>query len=176
MESFYEHWCPKTNTLETATGEASISLWDIRTLANLPITGLLYEEVVPSLAELLDSSPDEKPHLPPSYKYLFAAFHVILSKSGSKTKVNFEDWCRFWFKRASKYSSSNVPISKKDFVSYGDAEPWSDTTHAVFQVLDVPEPHHGQTYLATFLSCWLCSFVLPVRDLVYIQTGVFKVA
>ncbi|KAK9732868.1 hypothetical protein RND81_04G028500 [Saponaria officinalis] len=135
MESFCEHWCPKTDTLVTATRETSISLWDIRTLANLPITGLLYDEVVPSLAELLDSSPDGNRHLPPSFRYLFAAFHVILSKRRSKTKVNFEDWCRFWFKGASKYSSSNIPISKEDFVSYGDAAPWDNTIHAVASLL-----------------------------------------
>ncbi|KAK9742196.1 hypothetical protein RND81_03G154600 [Saponaria officinalis] len=88
MKSFCEHWCPKTNTLVTATGEASISLWDIRTLANLPITGLLYDEVVPALAELLDSSSDGKPHLPPSCRYLFDGFHVAsLLASGQKISL-----------------------------------------------------------------------------------------
>ncbi|KAL2921586.1 Late secretory pathway protein avl9 [Bienertia sinuspersici] len=32
------------------------------------------------------------------------------------------------------------------------------------------------TYLAAFLACWLCAFVLPLRDLGCIRPSVFKPA
>ncbi|KAL2935526.1 Sphingosine 1-phosphate receptor 3 [Bienertia sinuspersici] len=37
--------------------------------------------------------------------------------------------------------------------------------HKAFVVLDIPEKHRKQTYLAAFLSCWLYAFVLPVKNL-----------
>ena len=33
-----------------------------------------------------------------------------------------------------------------------------------------------ETFLATFLSCWLCIFILPVRDAGCIRPGTFSVA
>ncbi|KAH9603721.1 hypothetical protein KSS87_007077 [Heliosperma pusillum] len=180
MESFCEHWCTKTNTLVTASGEVSISLWDIRCITGLPVTGLFYDEVVPSLSELLHSDKEGKPHLPPCCRYLFIAFHRIISRTRGKVKVTFEDWCRFWFRGPCIYSSSGkdprLPTPKKDFSCYGKAQVWDDSVHSVFQTLDIPETDRRQTYLAAFLSCWLCAFVLPVRDLGYIRVTVFKVA
>ncbi|KAK6161493.1 hypothetical protein DH2020_004874 [Rehmannia glutinosa] len=54
MRAFCKAWCPSTNTLLTSFGELSISLWDLHTLTGLPITGSLYDEVVPCAKELTD--------------------------------------------------------------------------------------------------------------------------
>ncbi|KAI3445188.1 hypothetical protein Pfo_001853, partial [Paulownia fortunei] len=46
VKVFCEAWCPLTNTLLTSLGELSISLWDLHTLAGLPMIGFLYDKVV----------------------------------------------------------------------------------------------------------------------------------
>ncbi|KAL0294122.1 UNVERIFIED_CONTAM: hypothetical protein Sangu_3224300 [Sesamum angustifolium] len=58
VKAFCEAWCPLTNTLLTSVGEMSISLWDLHELVGLPMTGCLYDEVVPSALEL--TGVDEK--------------------------------------------------------------------------------------------------------------------
>ncbi|KAK4395656.1 hypothetical protein Sango_1719900, partial [Sesamum angolense] len=58
VKAFCEAWCPLTNTLHTSAGEMSISLWDLHELVGLPMTGCLYDEVVPSALEL--TGVDEK--------------------------------------------------------------------------------------------------------------------
>ena len=35
IQTFCENWCPATNTLHLASGEASISLWDLHRLGGL---------------------------------------------------------------------------------------------------------------------------------------------
>ncbi|KAL0307196.1 UNVERIFIED_CONTAM: hypothetical protein Sradi_6136900 [Sesamum radiatum] len=60
VKAFCEAWCPFTNTLLTSVGEMSISLWDLRELAGLPMTGCLYDEVVPSALELISIDEREK--------------------------------------------------------------------------------------------------------------------
>ncbi|KAL0406169.1 UNVERIFIED_CONTAM: hypothetical protein Slati_3930800 [Sesamum latifolium] len=53
LQAFLELWCPSTNTLHTAVGEISLSLWDIRGLCGLLVRGEFYDEVVPSSKDLL---------------------------------------------------------------------------------------------------------------------------
>ncbi|KAF3624497.1 hypothetical protein FXO38_30232 [Capsicum annuum] len=53
LQAFCEAWCPTTNTLLTSVGEMSLSLCDLHTIGGLPITGSLYEEVVPDVTELM---------------------------------------------------------------------------------------------------------------------------
>ena len=45
-----------------------------------------------------------------------------------------------------------------------------------FVVLNVPKAARGETYLAAFLSCWICKFLLPSKEIGHIRPGVFKVA
>ncbi|MBT0984628.1 hypothetical protein KJ032_26740, partial [Salmonella enterica subsp. enterica serovar Typhimurium] len=52
IRAFFERWCSATNTLHTAQGEMSISLWDLHRIGGLPIQGRFYDEVVPSADEL----------------------------------------------------------------------------------------------------------------------------
>ena len=46
----------------------------------------------------------------------------------------------------------------------------------VFYNLGVAETNVKETYLAAFLACWLCKFVLPWGSVNLIRLGVFKVA
>ncbi|KAM2634946.1 hypothetical protein EV1_025361 [Malus domestica] len=52
IPAFFERWCSTTNTLHTAQGEMSISLWDLYRIGGLPIQGKFYDEVVPSAEDL----------------------------------------------------------------------------------------------------------------------------
>ncbi|KAL0313574.1 UNVERIFIED_CONTAM: hypothetical protein Sradi_5756700 [Sesamum radiatum] len=97
IKAFCEAWCPFANTLLTFAGELSISLWDLHDLAGLPVTGCLYDEVVPSALELTGA--DEK---------------------GGNLKE--------------------------------------------------------EVYLAAYLACWLCTFVLSGKDVNSIRPSTFKMA
>ncbi|KAL0361287.1 UNVERIFIED_CONTAM: Membrane-associated progesterone-binding protein 4, partial [Sesamum radiatum] len=112
LQAFLELWCPSMNTLHTAVGEISISLWTFVTL-RLACCGEFYDEVVPSSKDLLG---DEtcKPSVPRSCKYLLLAYHHLPKDSNG---VLIFDW--------------------------------------------IPEDIRDETYVAAFLSCWLCNFVLP---------------
>ncbi|KAL0375610.1 UNVERIFIED_CONTAM: hypothetical protein Scaly_0678600 [Sesamum calycinum] len=71
VKAFCEAWCPLTNTLLTSSGEMSISLWDLHELVGLPMTGCLYDKVVPSALE-------------PSCKYLLYAYHLLQSADDNR--------------------------------------------------------------------------------------------
>ncbi|KAL0314531.1 UNVERIFIED_CONTAM: hypothetical protein Sangu_2297500 [Sesamum angustifolium] len=68
--SFCEAWCPLTNTLLTSAGEMSISLWDLHELVGLPITGCLYDEVVPNALELIGVDEKRERFIPRSSCWL----------------------------------------------------------------------------------------------------------
>ena len=46
----------------------------------------------------------------------------------------------------------------------------------VFDDLGITEVNVKETYLAVFLACWLCKFVLPCGGVNLIRPRVFKVA
>ncbi|KAL2939805.1 Glutamyl-tRNA(Gln) amidotransferase subunit D [Bienertia sinuspersici] len=66
------------------------------TSTSLSITGIFYDEVIPTAAELAGFK-DGKPHLPPSCENMFATLWHITSKSKS-SYITFEEWCRSWFR------------------------------------------------------------------------------
>jgi len=47
---------------------------------------------------------------------------------------------------------------------------------AVFNALEIPIDKRESTYLAAFLSCWLCIFALPEDEKGFIHPGTFEVA
>jgi len=51
---------------------------------------------------------------------------------------------------------------------------WTEEESAAFDALDVPDDRRGSTYLAAFLSCWLCTFALPEDERGLIRPGTFK--
>nr|POF09750.1 hypothetical protein CFP56_21388 [Quercus suber] len=54
--------------------------------------------------------------------------------------------------------------------------PWSDKEHGVFVDLQVEGDLKEETYLSALLSCWLCTFVFPIKDPNSIRPGTFKIA
>jgi len=53
---------------------------------------------------------------------------------------------------------------------------WTQEESAVFDAFEVPDDRRGNTYLAAFLSCWLCTFALPEEEKGFIRLGTFEVA
>uniref|UniRef100_A0A6N2KY82 Aminotransferase-like plant mobile domain-containing protein n=1 Tax=Salix viminalis TaxID=40686 RepID=A0A6N2KY82_SALVM len=45
-----------------------------------------------------------------------------------------------------------------------------------FKELNVPSHIQDEVYLAAFLSCWICKFVFPSKDVGFIRPSTFKVA
>jgi len=52
---------------------------------------------------------------------------------------------------------------------------WTQEESVVFDALKVPDDRRGSTFLAAFLSCWLCTFVLPEDEKGFIHPGTFEV-
>ncbi|PIN13720.1 hypothetical protein CDL12_13653 [Handroanthus impetiginosus] len=57
--------------------ELFISLWDLHSLAGLPLTGSLYDEVIPSFEELTGVDQTNNRIVLRSYKYLFHTYHLL---------------------------------------------------------------------------------------------------
>ncbi|KAK4383895.1 hypothetical protein Sango_3110600 [Sesamum angolense] len=122
VKAFCEAWCPLTNTLLISAGEMSISLWDLRELAGLPMTGCLYDEVVPSALELTDIDEKRERFIPRSNKYLFYAYHLFQSADDNRcSHVSIDKWVKFWFKKTTKYHPP-PPRKEKKMV-------WPKSTH-----------------------------------------------
>lgn len=77
FQEFFEAWCPKTNTLLTSVGELSISLWDLHILGGLPISGSLYEKIVPEAKELMVYDEKRTKYIPQICEYLLGALHHL---------------------------------------------------------------------------------------------------
>jgi len=53
---------------------------------------------------------------------------------------------------------------------------WTKEESAVFDTLEVLDDRRGSTYLAAFLSCWLCTFALPEDEKGFIRPGTIEAA
>ncbi|KAI3459818.1 hypothetical protein Pfo_016481 [Paulownia fortunei] len=179
IKIFCEAWYPLTNTLLTSLGELSISLWDLHTLVGLPMTGSLYDEVIPSAKELTGVDEAESRFVPRSCKHLFHAYHLLRggANGDQSSQVSIDEWVRFWSKKATKekkasrFKSTHNPLG--DFDIY---EEWCPSEMALFSKLGVKESSRDKTYLAAHLACWLRAFVLPNDDINSIRHNTFKMA
>ncbi|KAJ8431891.1 hypothetical protein Cgig2_009958 [Carnegiea gigantea] len=168
-----EHWC-ETNTLHTYKGEVSLSIFDIYSFLGLPLSGGLYDKVVPTQRKLTNK-------LPLSCSYLFTAYHKLMQ--GRKGKSTIEQWIAFWFRGRNRYHVARKPdqdnrISHPGILSSiidARARGWGDC-QAVFEELGVAIGQRTETFLAAFLSYWLCVFILPVMDASCLRPGTFSVA
>ncbi|XP_060195511.1 uncharacterized protein LOC132624806 [Lycium barbarum] len=185
LQAFCEAWCPKMNTLLTSVGELSISLWDLHTLGGLPIGGHFYEEVIPEAKELTGVDTKNQRYISRVCEYLFTAFHYLQEGRSDNPRVSLSKWIQFWYKRALKYQPAPPRREKKSarFKSTHNltgaipkASQWSREEEAVFHKLGVKPAKRDETYLAAFLSCWLCAFVLPSEEGNFIRPGTFKIA
>ena len=50
---------------------------------------------------------------------------------------------------------------------------WTQEESTVFDAIKVPNDRRENTYLAAFLSCWLCAFALPEDEKRFISAGTF---
>ncbi|KAI3470176.1 hypothetical protein Pfo_026839 [Paulownia fortunei] len=175
IKAFCDAWCPLTNTLLTSLGELSISLWDLYTLAGLPMIGSLYNEVVPSAKELTGVDEAESRFVPRSCKYLFHAYHLLQrgANGDQSSQVSIDEWYSLpplrREKKASHFKSTHNPLG--DFNIH---EEWCPSEMALFSKLGVKESSRDETYLAAHLACWLCVFVLPNNDINSIHLSTFK--
>ncbi|KAL0412996.1 UNVERIFIED_CONTAM: hypothetical protein Sradi_1501300 [Sesamum radiatum] len=167
IKAFCEAWCPLTNTLLTSAGELSISLWDLHDLAGLPVMGCLYDEVVPSALELTGA--DEKGG----------------ADDDRCSNVSIDKWVKFWSKKTIKYHLPPPRKEKKTVRPRSTHNPLGDiTTHkrwsiaeeALFEKLCIEGNLKEEVYLAAYLACWLCTFVLPGKDANSIRPSTFKMA
>jgi len=162
IRAMCEHWYPKKNTLHTYKGKVSLSIFDIYSFLRLPLSGGLYNEVVPIQRELTNK-------LPLSCSYLFAAYHKLMQ--GRTGKSTIEQWIAFWFRGRNKYHIVRKPdqdnrISHPGILSSiidAGACGWGDS-QVMFDELGVAIGQCTETFLAAILSCWLYIFILPVRD------------
>ncbi|KAL0394687.1 UNVERIFIED_CONTAM: hypothetical protein Slati_4434900 [Sesamum latifolium] len=186
IKAFCEAWCPFTNTLFTSAGELSISLWDLHDLAGLPITGCLYDEVVPSALELTGADEKGGRFIPRSSKYLLYAYHLLQGADDDQcSNSSIDKWVKFWSKKAIKY---HLPPPRKEKKTVrpksthnplGDITPhkrWSIAEEALFEKLCIEGNLKEEVYLTAYLACWLCTFVLPDKDVNSIRPSTFKMA
>ncbi|KAL0321872.1 UNVERIFIED_CONTAM: hypothetical protein Scaly_2483600 [Sesamum calycinum] len=104
VKSFCEACALLQNTLHTSAGEMSISLWDLHELVGLPMTGCLYDEVVPSALELTGVDEKRERFIPRSCKYLLYAYHLLQSADDDRcSHVSIDKWVKFWSKKTTKY-------------------------------------------------------------------------
>ena len=76
LRAFCERWCPTSHILHTISGEVSISLWGLHRPGKLPISGKIYDEIVPSL-QAFKHRDKQNLRTMPSCKFLFAAFRSL---------------------------------------------------------------------------------------------------
>ncbi|KAL0298013.1 UNVERIFIED_CONTAM: hypothetical protein Scaly_3076100 [Sesamum calycinum] len=171
------------NTLLTSVGEMSISLWDLHELIGLSMTGCLYDEVVPSALELTGVDEKRERFIPRSSKYLLYAYHLLQSADDNRcSHVSIDKWVKFWSKKTTKYHPP--PRKEKKTVRprsthnpLGDIaihERWSTAEEALFANLCIERSLKEEVYLAAYLSCWLCVFVLPGKDVNSIRPSTSK--
>ncbi|KAL2943450.1 Tropomyosin [Bienertia sinuspersici] len=187
MRAFCESWCPTTNTLHTQLGELSISLWDLYKLGGLPISGEIYDETVPPYDYFLARDKDGDRVLPQACDFLFAAYHYRAKQHESKTGVSAQQWVKYWYKGEINYAS---PVKRRrnsnsapkhthnpDGVLKDRPTTWTQGESALFDSLGISGASRRQTtYVAAFLSCWLCAFVLPENDERLIRPSTFEMA
>ncbi|KAL0352215.1 UNVERIFIED_CONTAM: hypothetical protein Scaly_1610200 [Sesamum calycinum] len=154
VKAFCEAWCHLTNTLLTSVGEISILLWDLRELAGVPVTGCLYDEVVPSALEL--TGIDEKREIYSSFQQKTIKYHPPPPRKEKKTI---------------RPKSTHNPLG--DIAIH---ERWSTVEEALFSKLCIERSLKEEVYLAAYLACWLCMFVLPGKDVNSIRPSTFKIA
>ncbi|KAL0402329.1 UNVERIFIED_CONTAM: hypothetical protein Slati_4262800 [Sesamum latifolium] len=186
IKTFCEAWCPLTNTLLTSAGELSISLWDLHDLAGLPMTGCLYDEVVPTVLELTGADEKGGRFIPRSNKYLLYAYHLLQSADGSQfSNVSIDKWVKFWSQKAIKYhpppprKEKKTVWPKSTYNPLGDIathKRWSTADEALFAKLCIEGSLKEEAYLVAYLACWLCTFVLPGKDVNSIRPSTFKMA
>uniref|UniRef100_A0A9I9EIB0 Aminotransferase-like plant mobile domain-containing protein n=1 Tax=Cucumis melo TaxID=3656 RepID=A0A9I9EIB0_CUCME len=173
-------------------GELSISLWDLWFFEGLPIKGDFYEERIPSFKELTSTSRDKTKCLPTTCQYLFQAYYSIVctqrndrsASSKNDSQVTIGSWISFWYLGSRSYDKPTTRKQKKASRSKSTKNPdgskiqvreWSSRESMLFAELGIKDDLKDETYLAAFLSCWLCLFVFSQKGS-FLRPGVFRAA
>nr|GLL21956.1 uncharacterized protein LOC105964676 [Ipomoea trifida] len=185
IQAFCETWCPLTNTLVTSQGEVTISLRDLHILGGLPLLGEAYDERIPTALELNRSH--NSTHFYKSCSYLLAAFHHLSNQEVDSPHVCASQWIEFWCRKSQRYQAPPARKEKKGRRSRPKAtynssgiidafEGWSSVSDVPFETLGIPRIQEEEIYLAAFLACWLCVFVLPGTPSNAIRLETFRMA
>nr|GLL20301.1 uncharacterized protein LOC105964676 [Ipomoea trifida] len=185
IQAFCEAWCPLTNTLVTSQGEVTISLRDLHILGGLPLLGEAYDERIPTASELNRSH--NSTHFYKSCSYLLAAFHHLSNQEVDSPHVCVSQWVEFWCRKSQRYQAPPARKETKGRRSRPKAtynpsgiidafEGWSSVSDAPFETLGLPRIQEEEIYLAAFLACWLCVFVLPSTPSHVIRPETFRMA
>ncbi|KAK4400837.1 hypothetical protein Sango_1189800 [Sesamum angolense] len=113
------------------------------------------------------------------------AFCEACADDNRCSHVSIDKWVKFWFKKTSKYHPL-PPRKEKKMVQpksthnpLGDIaihERWSIAEEALFVKLYIERSLKEEVYLAAYLACWLCVFVLLSKDVNSIRQSTFKMA
>nr|GLL16931.1 uncharacterized protein LOC105964676 [Ipomoea trifida] len=178
VQAFCEAWCPRTNILITSSDEISISLRDLYMLGGLPLLGEIYDERIPNALDLDKGS----------YKCsacLFEAFFHLTQQKDHTTYVQASRWIDFWCRKTRRYAAppprkenkKSRPKATHNLSGILEAAPrWSHVSEAPFVELNIPQNLEQEVYLAAFLACWLCTFVLPGNPTATIRPETFNMA
>ena len=116
---------------------------------------------------------------------LFRAYRHLQHSMKGQGRFSVNVWITFWYTmnlryRYAKKQKKKIVIPKKSQNPSGmirkEHGPWSDKEHTFFKDLEIRDVLRAKTYLEALLSCWLCIFVFPIKDLKSIRLGTFKVA
>ncbi|KAL2922228.1 Tropomyosin [Bienertia sinuspersici] len=100
----------------------------------------------------------------------------IVQRPESKKGVSAQQWVDFWCKRSTSYSAPVTTHNPSGKLADPPLE-WSTKELHPFNSLGIEaEGKRQTTYVAAFLSCWLCVFVLPKNEDRLIRPGTFEVA
>jgi len=148
----------------------------LHVIGRLSIEGIFYDEVVPTAKELIGVDQKGNLLLPKSCHYLLITYHYL--KKAKKGIISPIDWINFWYKGEVRYTSTTQKKSLKSASSYPSGSlkisPPLPVAHETLTILEVKDNLREETYLATFLSCWLCVFALPNKDGIHPST--FKIS
>ena len=90
LRNFYESWCPATNTLQTSSGELSITLWDLHRLSGLSINNKIYYMTIPSAYVFNHHDKQNQRVILSSCDFLIVVFRCL--EKAHSCEVNF--WCK----------------------------------------------------------------------------------
>ncbi|KMT11782.1 hypothetical protein BVRB_5g104850 [Beta vulgaris subsp. vulgaris] len=186
IRSFCESWCPTSNTLHTMTGEWSISLWDLYKFGGLPIVGKIYDETVPSYNIMRARDKEGRRLLSQACEILFVVYHTLTKDAHSRKGVSTQSWIDFWCKqkrvhkeptKRRRYSESRPKFTANPSVNI-ETQPivWEKAESDMFNLLGLKGVNRRtNTYVAAFISCWLCTFVLPDSEERLIRPSTFEI-
>nr|GMC78959.1 uncharacterized protein LOC105964676 [Ipomoea batatas] len=99
------------------------------------------------------------------------------------TYVQAFRWIDFWCMKTRKYAAppprkenkKSRPKATHNPSGILEAAPrWSHVSEAPFVELNIPQNLEQEVYLAAFLACWLCTFVLPDNPTATIRPETFN--